>query len=46
MRPSGFSIISDGGTGAFESVAFMPPTENLTLDAGDGDDQADHRTNR
>ncbi|QEG34416.1 Ig-like domain-containing protein [Bythopirellula goksoeyrii] len=35
----GFSIISDGGTGAFESVAFLPPTENLTLDAGDGDDQ-------
>lgn len=35
----GFSVISDGGAGDFESIAFKTPGQKLTLDAGDGDDQ-------
>ena len=34
----GLTRIDDGGTSAFESVTFAPPTGSLTVNAGDGND--------
>ncbi len=36
---NGMSTIDDGGTGAFESITFVSPTNQLEINAGDGDDE-------
>ena len=34
----GLTLIDDGGTSAFESIVFAPPSSDLAINAEDGDD--------